>query len=74
MMDRKEENKKPYYDYEQRLVIKILGKYENIVQAISDLHKIYPKERMNFSPILKNKDQDGYHCFVNILMDADSHA
>jgi len=65
----KEITRNPYFDFERRLVIKMLGKYEHIIQAISDLHKIYPKDRMNFSPILKNKEQTGYHCFVNIFMD-----
>ena len=57
-------------DFENQLTLKILGKHKNVIMAISELNRLYPKERMNFSPIMKNKEQhgQGYHCFVNISL------
>jgi hypothetical protein len=55
-------------DFENQLTLKILGKHENVIMAISELNRLYPKEKMNFSPIMKNKEQHGYHCFVNISL------
>jgi hypothetical protein len=54
----------------RRLVIKAIGELEQISAFIEDLRKIYPEHRMNFSPILRNNAAPGYHCFINLLMDA----
>ncbi len=55
-------------DFENQLILKILGKHENVIRAISDLYRLYPKEQMNFSPIMKHKEQHTYHCFVTISL------
>jgi hypothetical protein len=57
------------YSFEDRLVIKLIGKLEAIQRHIILLKRIYPPERLNFSPILKNRGADGFHCFINILME-----
>jgi len=65
------ESKEPrIYSFNDRLVVKLIGKPEWIQRFIILLRKIYSPEYMNFSPILKNRgSEDTYHCFVNILMD-----
>ena len=66
------QNKARVYGFHDRLVVKLLGRAEWITRFIYDVQKLYPAERMNFSPILKNKDADGYHCFINLIMDKPS--
>ena len=52
---------------EDRLVVKLIGKVEDIQAHIILLKRIYGANRLNCSPILRNKDGTGYFCFVNIL-------
>jgi len=65
-MERKEPT---IYHFEDRLVVKLIGKAEWIKRHIILLRRLYSAEQMNYSPILKNRGEDNtYHCFVNILM------
>ena len=64
-----EHETKKMYTFEDRLVVKLLGKSEHIIRFITLLKRIYPASSMNFSPILKNRQADGYHCFVNVMME-----
>lgn len=66
----KRENEIRPYGFCDRLVVKLIGKTEWIQRFISDIQKLYPADRITLSPILRNKDTDGFHCFVNILMEA----
>ena len=59
------------YEFEDRLVVKLIGKVEWIQRFIFELNRIFTKDQLNFSPILKNRDATGYHCFINIFMDSD---
>ena len=66
-MERKEPR---IYSFNDRLVVKLIGKPEWIERFIILLRRIYSPEYMNFSPILRNRgSEDSYHCFVNILME-----
>jgi hypothetical protein len=64
----KENHKPSAYPISKRLVIKAIGEIDQITHFIEDMQKIYPEDRMNFSPILRNSDAPGYHCFINLLM------
>ena len=56
------------YPISKRLVIKAIGEADEILRFVEDIQKVYPGHCMNFSPIQKNKDTPGYHCFINLLM------
>lgn len=56
------------YSFQNRLIIKLIGKASFIERHIILLRRIYSPQQMNFSPILKNKGDGGFHCFINILM------
>ena len=62
------------YTFEDRLVVKLLGKSDHIFRFISLLKRIYPASSMNLSPILKNKNADGFHCFINIIMEPEKES
>ena len=65
-MERKESR---IYSFNDRLVVKLIGKPEWIQRFIKLLQRLYTPEYLNFSPILKNRgSEDSYHCFINILM------
>lgn len=64
-----EETKKSMYLLKDRLVVKLIGKSDHIIRFITLLKRIYPASSMNLSPILKNRNADGYHCFINVMME-----
>jgi hypothetical protein len=65
----KQEHPEPVaYPISKRLVIKAIGEADEILRFVEDIQKVYPGHCMNFSPIQKNKDTPGYHCFINLLM------
>ena len=64
-----DKNKSRIYAIEDRLVVKLIGKDKYILRFISDLRTLYPANSMNMSPILKNRDAEGFHCFINIIME-----
>lgn len=66
-----EEHKTKMYTFEDRLVVKLIGKSEHIFRFISLLKRIYSASSMNLSPVLKNREAEGYHCFVNIIMESE---
>jgi len=68
------QNTKTMYTFEDRLVVKLIGKSEHIFRFISLLKRIYSANSMNLSPILKNREAEGYHCFVNIIMEPEKKA
>jgi hypothetical protein len=49
------------------LVVKLSGTKSQILRHIYKLKEIYPQDRLNMSPILKNSADAGFHCFINIL-------
>lgn len=53
-----------------RLVVKTVGSVDDIQKHIEVLKKIYGNNRINCSPILKNKDGSGFFCFINILSES----
>ena len=64
-----DKNKARIYAIEDRLVVKLIGKDKHILRFISDLRNLYPANALNMSPILKNRDAKGFHCFINIIME-----
>lgn len=56
------------YPISKRLVVKAIGEIDQIARFVEDLQKVYSEYRMNFSPILKNSNAPGYHCFINLLL------
>ena len=52
---------------EDRLVVKLIGRVEDIQAHIILLKRIYGANKLNCSPILRNKYGTGYFCFINIL-------
>lgn len=69
MTEKNTKNTKPVaYPIKKRLVIKAIGGAEQILRFIDDIQKVYLGHRMNFSPVIRNKDTPGYHCFINLLM------
>jgi pyruvate-formate lyase-activating enzyme len=64
----KEIEKPIAYPISKRLVLKAIGEADEILRFIEDIQKVYPGHCMNFSPVQKNKDTPGYHCFINLLM------
>ena len=53
-----------------RLFIKVAGNTtREIYQFIYSLQKIYPATSLTISPIIKNKDGIGFHCFINVLLE-----
>ena len=71
MKEEKEPKVKTFYTFDDRLTIKLLGQQKFILRHITALRKIYPAHQMNFSPILKNRNANGFHCFVNIIMEGE---
>lgn len=55
------------FQIEDRLVVKLIGKAEDIQKHILLLKRLYGANRLNCSPILKNKYGTGFFCFINIL-------
>jgi len=66
-----DKNRARIYAIEDRLVVKLIGKSDYILRFISDLRKLYSANSMNISPILKNRDAEGFHCFINIIMEGE---
>ena len=53
---------------EKTLVVKAIGGYDELQVFISDLPKIYSRQNITFSHIIKNRGNPGYHVFINIIL------
>ena len=59
--------------FPQTLVVKAIGTMDQIKRFINDLTCLYPRENLSYSHILRNKDNPGYHIFINVhLLSANS--
>jgi hypothetical protein len=58
-----------YYQFEDRLVLKVVGKRSFILQFLKDLHNLYPSNKMNVSPIKGDNINPTCSCFINIFYD-----
>jgi len=54
---------------ENTFILKLIGTLLQIENHIILIKHIYPKEKLVFSPIIKNADNNNFHCFVDILPD-----
>lgn len=63
----KHEQDKVLYLFSDRLVLKAIGHKTRILNFLALLRRLYRAEAINVSPLLRNKDAPGFHCFINIL-------
>ena len=68
-MEKVKEEKLKALNLQNALLVKLQGRYSYIVHFINDLLKLYSRENIVFSAIMRNKGIPGYHIFINILMD-----
>lgn len=54
--------------FPKTLVVKALGNIEQLKTFTKDLTKVYPRQSMTFSHIIKNRGNPGYHVFINIVL------
>jgi len=52
--------------FPKTLVVKVIGSEEQIKTFIEDLP--YPRQNITFSHIIKNRDNPGFHVFINIVL------
>ena len=50
------------------LVVKAIGSVEQLQIFIKDLPKLYPRENITYSHIIKNRGNPGFHIFINIVL------
>ena len=56
--------------FRERLIVKLMGKKKAWIEHFcSYIHRLFPPEKITFTPILRDKHKEGYFCFVNILYD-----
>jgi hypothetical protein len=57
--------------YRKRLIIKVMGKQRWVEKFCDYISRIFPKDKLTFTPILDDKGRHGYQsfCFINIIMD-----
>ena len=50
------------------LVLKAIGSLKQLETFTEDLPKLYPRQNITYSHIIKNRDNPGYHIFINIVL------
>ena len=62
------------YLFQNRLLVKCMGKKEWIEKFCSYIARVFPPEKIVFSPILEDRGSHGYEyfCFINVLMSLDA--
>lgn len=56
----------------KRVFVKVSGVSKaDVYQFIYSLEKVFEANRITVSPIIVNKDGTGFHCFINVLLDAE---
>jgi len=50
------------------LVVKAIGAEKQLQTFKEDLAKVYPRQNLAFSHLIRNRDSYGFHIFVNILL------
>lgn len=66
--EKREFYRRNFYQYSDRLVLKVVGKRSFVLRFLQDIQKLYPANCMNLSPIIANKNAPGCHCFLNIFL------
>ena len=54
--------------FPKTLVVKAIGSEEHLKTFAEDLTKVYPRQNMTFSHIIKNRGNPGFHIFINIVL------
>ena len=55
------------YQFEDRLVLKLVGNRRFILRFLKDLHKLYPATAFNVSPLKGDNINPQQTCFINIF-------
>ena len=58
--------------YDDRLVIKVVGSRNRISEFLKQLRKNYNSRSINISPMIQNRGEQSFRCFVNLFYDLDS--
>lgn len=54
--------------YPTTLVVKAIGSIKQLQTFIRDLPKLYPRQNITYSHIIKNRGNPGFHVFINIVL------
>ena len=58
--------------FPKTLVVKAIGTVAQLQTFINDLTRFYSQQNITFSHIIKNRDNPGFHVFINISLPSSS--
>lgn len=65
--ERREYYRTHYYSYDDRLVLKVVGKRCYILRFLKDIHSLYPANAINVSPIKSDNVNPTQTVYINIF-------
>ena len=54
--------------FPKTLVVKAIGSEEQLHTFTEDLKKLYPRQNITFSHLIKNRGNPGFHIFINVVL------